>query len=398
MRHSSVEVSKSRRRVRPRRSFASLRCYCPSFDSTAMSSLRWAVWRAGVAVFVTTSRASPAGAPIPSSDLTTSRQPATISLRPSTTPLAILNNTNISSIPGAWQTHCNEYSGIPCIVYCSVTDTACQATGNALASACAPSWHSYWDVSNGFSPTGAGWHNVTSTLGHAARVVTTTVESYTSFSTTSKSFVKQDQSDGLTTITPVYALGDPVTVQTLTTLGDNRTTYTVLAGPTPTCSVLAMSAMDVEGCGKCTITGGTVDLFFWPSATLGGVSARSTVLNGSTLVAPTAYISIRTAFAANSCSVVGGQHTGTMVAVKPAELSTQIHIGGKVAAYEYGQLDYADLTGLPPASQYQMQPSCVMFGCATMYSTTWFPTLKVPPQIRSIDPAWADCELGLEGL
>lgn len=309
------------------------------------------------------------------------------------------NTTTLTSVPGAWRTHCNELSGRPCIVYCSVTDTACQATGAALASACAPQWNSYWDVSRGFSPpAGPGWHNVTTTVGEPARVVATTIASYTSFRTAGETFVKQDGDGGQTTLTPVYALGAPVMVPTVTTLPDNRTAYTLLEGPAPSCSVLSVSAMDREGCGRCTITGGTVDLYFWPSTASAGTAPLSTVLHGATLVAPTAYIRLRTAFAADSCSVVGAAHEGTLLAVAPAALSTQIHVGGKVAAYEYGALDYADLTGLPPASQYQMQPSCVMFGCPTMYSTTWFPTLKVPPQVRSIDPAWADCVLGLEGL
>ena len=366
-----------------------------------MRSLYWSY--ALISVFVVRSIGSPAGAPIPSSVAAALTESTSQSqAQPSVTPSAVLTDTNITSIPGAWNTGCN-YDDIPCIAYCSSADIECQATGNALASACAPSWNSYWDISRRYSPTVSGWYNVTSTEGSPPSTVTTTLESYTSFSTASEAFVKQyTGEEPQTTITPVYALGSPVLIETVTTFPDLIHTVTRLEGPKPTCSVLSMRAMDREDCGQCTIRGGTVDLYFWPPATSAisttNASPPSTVVDGSTLVSPTVYIRLRKAYAINDCSVVGNEHKDTLVAVDAAQLSTQIHIGGKVAAYEYGKLDYADLTGLPPASEYQMQPSCVMFGCLTMYSTTFFPTLKVPPQIRSVDPAWSDCALGLEGL
>lgn len=87
--------------------------------------------------------------------------------------------------------------------------------------------------------------------------------------------------------------------------------------------------------------------------------------------------------------------------MRPEDVTTQAHIGGKVfqtGANVYGPLNYSAFAGVVPASVYEDQASCVMFGCPTIFPSVWKPTLVVPPQMRSIDPAWASCALGLQGL
>lgn len=325
-------------------------------------------------------------------------QNATLGATPITQDPAVL-----SAIPGAWNIDpCTESTQSRCFITCRTTDTVCQSAASSFVGTCEADWESYFSIQSGQASTESGWDYTTTVAGSAGSVIPTTVESYTTFSTATESFVKQNADLELTTLTPVYALGTPVLIETITTVPDYRNTYTVLTGPEPTCKYYSVFTMDPEDCGQCTIRGGTVDLLFWPPTTAtvsdAGAPPMSTVVNGSTLISPSAYIHLRTILASNSCSRVGKEYTATMLAMDPEAISTQIHIGGKVAAYEYGQLDYADLTGLPPASEYEMQPSCVMFGCETIYSTTFFPTLKVPEQVRSIDPEWADCGLGLEGL
>lgn len=272
-------------------------------------------------------------------------------------------------------------------------------------STCTPIRGSYINVRDGAAnATGTEWYNVTTTRGPTDGPSTTTISSWTSFSTANATFTKlvdEDQGFGRTTITPVYALGDPVPVESVTTIRDMRRTYTHLTAPLPSQCIYTYLKSDPSDCGQCHISGGTVDLYFWPPNTAPpprGAPPSTTMLNGTTLVSPTAYIYLSTISARNACSDVGEKHTGTLFAIDPTELSTQLHVGGKVAAYKYAQIDYHDLTGLPPPYEYEMQPSCYMFGCETIYSTQWHPTLKVPPQVRSIDPAWADCGLALEGL
>ncbi|KAK1067572.1 hypothetical protein LTR74_006242 [Friedmanniomyces endolithicus] len=270
-------------------------------------------------------------------------------------------------------------------------------------------------TAEGSRTLGPGWSTITSTVDNTAPHFTTTFDVWTSFSRANVSFlVGVPTAQGkLTTMTPVYALGSPVKSESLVTYPDIKITFTTVTGPTPDCKFTGVSTVAVPtDCGRCTLNGGTVELYYWPDPvtlsnnhpTITGSiadSPHSTVLNGTTLYSPSVYISFQTAYATNSCHRVGRDHTGTMLALRPEDVSTQVHVGGPVyqsGANRYGAMDYADLTGLPPASVYESQPSCIMFGCATIYPSSYFPTLVVPSQMRSLDPAWEDCDVGLDGL
>ncbi len=312
----------------------------------------------------------------------------------------------IVEIPNIWSSYCASEPDWPCTAFCTPGDSTCIRAANSIVKTCGPAWDSYSNIRNGLEPAGSGWYTtVLSTVG-VGGPTTTTVDVYTSFSTASSGFGRwQSNHVTPTTITPVYALGSPTSQVTVTTISTAETPYTIsqLTGPTPDCKFESVSVKTSTDCGRCTLTGGTVDLYFWPpeTETRTGSSpsaTRSTVLNGTTLYSPTVYISIRTIYASDTCLQVGARHTGTLVAMPPDQVSTQIDIGLKQPAYRYGQLNYTDLLNPPPAWQYEMQPSCYVFGCPTIYNTRWFPTLQVPPQVRTIDPAWAGCGLALEGL
>ncbi|KAK0260045.1 hypothetical protein B0A54_09532 [Friedmanniomyces endolithicus] len=270
-------------------------------------------------------------------------------------------------------------------------------------------------TAEGSRTPGPGWSTITSTVDNTAPRFMTTFDVWTSFSRVNVSFlVGVPTARGkLTTMTPVYALGSPVHSESLVTYPDINVTFTTVTGPTPGCKFTAVATAVVQtDCGRCTLNGGTVELYYWPSSvtlsnnrpTITGSiadSPHSTVLNGTTLYSPSVYISFKTAYATNSCHRVGRAHTGTMLALRPQDVSTQIHVGGPVyqsGANRYGAMNYADLTGLPPANVYESQPSCLMFGCATIYPSSYFPTLVVPFQMRSLDPAWEECDVGLDGL
>ncbi|KAK3117397.1 hypothetical protein LTR53_001311 [Teratosphaeriaceae sp. CCFEE 6253] len=297
----------------------------------------------------------------------------------------------------------------PCIAFCGANDTACMAAASAEVRTCSPLWTDYLATAEGRRPLGSEWSTTTTTVVDTGVHYTTTVDEWTMFSTASASFLVGNPTERgkVTTMTPVYALGSPTQRTSLVSYPDNNYTFTMTIGPTLHCKFTAIStAFTRTDCGQCTMTGGTVELLYWPTraaAASGPVSSAgvSLVHDGITLYSPSAYISFQTAYAANSCSRIGRNHTGTMLAIRPADFSTLVHWGGKVAqsgANQYGSLDYADLTGLPPASVYEAQPSCQMFGCATILPSGWNPTLVVPEQMRSLDTAWADCAIGLEGL
>ncbi|KAK0896844.1 hypothetical protein LTR02_011032 [Friedmanniomyces endolithicus] len=270
-------------------------------------------------------------------------------------------------------------------------------------------------TAEGSRAPGPGWSTITSTVDNTAPRFTTTFNVWTSFSKANVSFlVGVPTARGrLTTMTPVYALGSPVHSGSLVTYPEINVTFTTITGPTPDCKFSGVATAVVEtDCGRCTLNGGTVELYYWPSPAPLSTShptitestsspLRSTALNGTTLYSPSVYISFQTAFATNSCRRVGRDHTGTMLALRPEDVSTQVHVGGPVyqsGANRYGAMNYADLTGSPPASVYESQPSCIMFGCATIYPSSYFPTLVVPPQMRLLDNAREDCDVGLDEL
>ncbi|KAK4896774.1 hypothetical protein LTR27_005368 [Elasticomyces elasticus] len=242
--------------------------------------------------------------------------------------------------------------------------------------------------------------------------VTSTIDIWTSFSKANVSFVVgvPTAHRELSTMTPVYALGSPVQSTSLVTYPDIYYTYTTVTGVTPDCKFTRVSTVVSQtDCGQCTMNGGTVELLYWEDQATNLISVTSitsvwpqtVVYNGTTLYSPSVYISFQTAFATNSCGRVGLNYTGTMLALHPEDLLTQVHVGGKVyqtGANRYESLNYADLGGLPPADVYESQPSCIMFGCPTIYSTSYFPTIAIPPKMRSMDAAWIDCDVGLDGL
>ncbi|KAK4954569.1 hypothetical protein LTR10_008002 [Elasticomyces elasticus] len=242
--------------------------------------------------------------------------------------------------------------------------------------------------------------------------VTSTIDIWTSFSKANVSFVVgvPTAHGELSTMTPVYALGSPVQSTSLVTYPDIYYTYTTVTGVTPDCKFTRVSTVVSQAdCGQCTMNGGTVKLLYWEDQATNPISVTSitsdwpqtVVSNGTTLYSPSVYISFQTAFATNSCGRVGLNYTGTMLTLHPEDLSTQVHVGGKVyqtGANRYESLNYADLGGLPPVDVYESQPSCIMFGCPTIYSTSYFPTIAIPPKMRSMDAAWIDCDVGLDGL
>jgi hypothetical protein len=321
--------------------------------------------------------------------------------------------SSASSIPGVVAL-CSFSPGVaPCKAFCNNTDTACVAAASKEVQTCSPLWAAYSATLSNTRSLPTGYTLATTTAVFTAATETVTSSSWTTFSTSNATFVYPKMTgSGVTTITPVYAMGQPIVEERQSSITD-WWTYTTILGPTPDCSFTSLeilTAIPRASCGQCTLTGGTVELFFWPpTPTFSGAhpttkiassSVGSIIMNGTTFLSPSAYISFQTAYASNSCSQVGAAHTGALLALPPEEVSTQIHWGGKAygtGANAYGRMNFADLTGVVPASIYETQQSCLMFGCPTIYPE-FNPTLVVPSQMRSLDPAWKDCAINLFGL
>lgn len=314
------------------------------------------------------------------------------------TALVNVSEPTLDEIPGLVTSSC-VVSSPPsdCVAICNNNDTSCFEAASSYISPCASSWSSYDDVRRGIASTGSGWSYHTALEGQTPYTSSTVVTKYTSFSSADATFVEDRVNsdgniDGQTTIVPVYAVGNPIVSTSVITMTGALSPYSFLTAPTPTCKY--MGVWPQARCGQCTLTGGTVQLYYWPSSsgepTIHSNIPRSTVLDGTTLYSPTVYISLQSVHAQDSCTQVGNNHSSTIISLSPQDVSTQVHIGGQVfasGANQYGRLNYSDLTGLPVASQYEMQPSCQMFGCETIFPTVVNPTLVVPSQLRSLDSA-----------
>lgn len=208
-----------------------------------------------------------------------------------------------------------------------------------------------------------------------------------------------------------------------------------------------------KACGQCTIHGGSVQLLYFPvtgdtsrdmcatapsssvicpygptyshNDTVSGFatapcqyvytghppmtdSGPSTVVNGTTLYSNRAYISYDTLYATNSCGRVGGTYSNGIVPVPSSDVYSVsgYHFQMTHAAYPFR---FADLIPPIPASAYLCQANCddsgsplgdgdVLNGapggrlgfCATIIDEAFRPRLAVPPQMRALDPDFAD--------
>ncbi|KAI7279935.1 hypothetical protein KC345_g5098 [Hortaea werneckii] len=228
--------------------------------------------------------------------------------------------------------------------------------------------------------------------------------------------------------------------------------YTV---PEPECQLSTSTQCSFsKDCKKCTISGGTVQLLYFPVSrtsaspsgpntgsgkvvvetnagwnrtrptttlgptapvTKGSEGPETAVYEHTTLTSPSVYISFHTAYANNECgSQVGQRYPGAILALDQRDLSSVYGLYGTVYStisdplfpvavttpyLRAGPFDLADLNWPIPPEVYRNQLRFVM-GRDT-YSVVfddYSPILAVPPQIRGMDPAWADCELDWEGL
>ncbi|KAI7716320.1 hypothetical protein KC353_g5463 [Hortaea werneckii] len=225
--------------------------------------------------------------------------------------------------------------------------------------------------------------------------------------------------------------------------------------PRPTCSPSTTTqCIFSKDCSKCTISGGTVQLLYFPVSGTSATASASSFVSGSrgkaagqagwnttasatkdsgarvtsapsrpetamyesiTLTSPSVYISFHTAYANNECgSQVGNRYPGAILPLNPDELSSVYGLYGtlystlsdplfpvpvKSAYLKAASFNLADLNWPVPVSAYQNQPKFKLGGeIFSVVFDDYRPVLAVPPQIREMDPAWKTCELDWEGL
>ncbi|KAK5736927.1 hypothetical protein LTR17_007071 [Elasticomyces elasticus] len=171
-------------------------------------------------------------------------------------------------------------------------------------------------------------------------------------------------------------------------------------------------------CGRCAVTGGSIELLFFPpglSHPATGPVTASTL--GTVLTSPTYYISFATVNASDACGAVGPTLTNTIVAV-PTDFELSSVWGQPQASWIGGALqqtfvlsdtaffNVTDILSTPvPASIRTSQVWCAssMFlnndpkNCPE--SIVYHPQLVVPDAfLQSLDPAWVSCSADLRGL
>ncbi|KAK5748747.1 hypothetical protein LTS12_021188 [Elasticomyces elasticus] len=192
----------------------------------------------------------------------------------------------------------------------------------------------------------------------------------------------------------------------------------------PTASTLGAPSCTL-GCGRCAVTGGTVQLIYWPeTATSFGSNYTAPRTNpaspvtvetlGTTFTSPTLYISYSSVYATNGCSVIGANITNTIVAI-PTDTPLSSVYGGTIpcdAHMRYTQewtatapFTVADLNEPVPYSIYSSQPWCATYlrnqGCegTCPLSLGYKPILVVPEEVlQDLQPAWATCYGDIRGV
>ncbi|KAK5726372.1 hypothetical protein LTR17_012803 [Elasticomyces elasticus] len=181
----------------------------------------------------------------------------------------------------------------------------------------------------------------------------------------------------------------------------------------------------------------------YSSAGLGGYNnASSIVSNGATFYANNIYLSFKSVWAVDDCgSTVGTPRAGSLIGLPTSEVysvCTQSPAGSIAVPY-----NVQDLSGYVPMSAWDCQPYCMsvanglaQFGmgkgpgptpdaieefvpnarpdnfyvndhqvfvtgggfCGAYPSQEWYkPHIAVPPQVRALDPEWANCILDFQG-
>lgn len=147
------------------------------------------------------------------------------------------------------------------------------------------------------------------------------------------------------------------------------------------------------------------------------------VSQGTTFHENRAYISLQTVYASNSCGTVGRPHAGSILTLASSQIYSVRRLHYQCADYGYS-FNFGDLEPNLPFSAFNVEeespgcyppenlpyPNWMDFDwvngeqlqytqpCGTIIDWAYFPTLVVPTEIRTLDPAWASCAVELEGL
>ncbi|KAI9865358.1 MAG: hypothetical protein M1813_002247 [Trichoglossum hirsutum] len=147
-------------------------------------------------------------------------------------------------------------------------------------------------------------------------------------------------------------------------------------------------------CASGPVPGPAPSLYTYSPATMGSV-----VSDGYTFYADKVYISFEYVMAQRGFGYDGGTtqvgqtYRGRILTMESAALSSMRYPDYGIA-YPF---NFADLNSPFPWSALAGMWDCYAGFCATI-SQDYRPELEVPPEVRQLDPEWADCALDWQGL
>ncbi|KAK4890552.1 hypothetical protein LTR27_010714 [Elasticomyces elasticus] len=176
------------------------------------------------------------------------------------------------------------------------------------------------------------------------------------------------------------------------------------------------------GCGRCAVTGGEIQLLYFPPGLSPHAATQPIVATtlGTVLTSPTYYLSFKSLYASDACSGVGTTIGSTIVAIPtdqplssmfattmPCYAHVENNPWNGLVGYGTAAFNVTDLLQDPvPFSIYTSQPFCVsQMADALCVSTAcstdgpYRPIVVVSSQLlNTLNPAWASCSLDLRGL
>ncbi|KAK4495867.1 hypothetical protein PRZ48_013135 [Zasmidium cellare] len=194
----------------------------------------------------------------------------------------------------------------------------------------------------------------------------------------------------------------------------------------PTSSTMGQAPSCTLGCGRCAVTGGTVQLIYWPATSTqsNNVSVKASPTAppvvtvetlGTTFTSPTLYISYKSLYAANACGTIGTEIGETILAIPPDKPLSSVYAGTVPCDAHFrptqvwtgtAPFTVEDLQHEPvPYSIYSSQPWCATYarehGCTETCPTTalYKPILVVNNDLlRGLQGDWKDCWGDIRGV
>ncbi|KAL4933027.1 uncharacterized protein BDV17DRAFT_145450 [Aspergillus undulatus] len=188
------------------------------------------------------------------------------------------------------------------------------------------------------------------------------------------------------------------------------------------CETASRTYPEENPCSACHFLPGTATVFYWPQSTVDGSlceqngttvppSGPSTaIVNGQTFVSPSIYLSFTTIYAwSNRRGHAGFQcgvdHSNELVSLNPSTLSSiryhrnaRYPVRGTSYPFNFAEFQTHEVgeftQSLIPWEQYRGGEQCPLYDdeACSIIRDDYTPWVKIPEEVRTIDPGWSVCD------